>query len=300
MPLLFNGKPFENYQEIVKANTPRGKDKTVTFGLCNVQPFVRTTERGEPLMSRGGTTPLRTTCLATIDGITSELTYYESVGRVNGKSGLENNYEPKYIHFANHEIMLDAQKKMDKFAFLLLNRYNEAQSDKAGVTPLYRMVDVTDGHEKSVVSGKVKLEALNAVATAFEKNKPKIRAIYTLLGGKDYVELRNAKEWDTILAPLYNLADTNPKKLLEYMNSAALDVGAQVREGIDAAVIREDSLGFYWGTNNKKIWTCPSGKGEEAFDLFVSWLRTEDKSGVLKTILSELETKNLERVMQGE
>ena len=293
MPLLFEGKPFSEYLHLLKEATPKGKNKLVTFTLMNRAPVKRITETGGTTLSSGGVCPISTSCIAKINGVKGTLTYYESSGKAQGKFGLEDNYEPKYIHFRSDEMMIDAEKQPEKLVYMLLNRYNKSNANTMDVTPLYEMLDVTDGKAKTVSAGELKFKALSLIEEAKEKNKAKIRAIYEILGGRDFIELRKAKDWDSIYAPIYALADSDPKRLIEYMDSASLDVGAQVRAAIEAEVLKEDTQGFYWGSNNKKIWSIPAGKGEEGFELFVDFLRNQDKSGVLKTVQKEMEVKDM-------
>jgi len=289
MPLLFNGKPLDekDYLAEVKDLRPKGKNKTVTFVLKNAQPLLRFTERGEKLISNGGTRPLSTSCIARIGGIDGELVYYESKGQVQGKGGMETNYEPKYVYFTAHELILNAEKNKSLFDYLCLHSENELRAEDFGKYPSFKMVDTAEPMKRSVVTRENKLKAYDMVRETWDKNKPKFKALYQNLGRTDYVELFNNKDYDALKAPIYDLCESNPSKVIQMLESAGLDVGATVTQALERGVLKVDKLGYYW-KSGKKIWGIPSGKSEEeGFDLFVNFLRLEDKSGAFDQIKKE-------------
>ena len=105
------------------------------------------------------------------------------------------------------------------------------------------------------------------------------KALYQNLGKTDYVELMEQKEYDAIKAPIFALCESDPEKIVEMLKSASLDVAATVSQALKVGIIKFDKIGYYWGKTGKKIWSIPSGKSEEeGFDLFVNFLRLEDKS----------------------
>ena len=290
MPLLFNGKPLEEkeYQSLVKDLKPKGKNQTVTFVLKNAQPLLRFTERGEKLISNGGTRPLSTSCIAKIGGVDGELVYYESKGQIQGKGGMEVNYEPKYVYFTAHELIVNAEKNSSLFDYLCLNSENELRANDFGKYPSFKMVDTSEPMKRNVVTREEKLKAYDMVREAWDKNKPKFKALYQSLGKTDWVELSNIKDYDTIKAPVYDLCESDPKKVIRLLESASLDVGATVTQAMERGVLKADKLAYYWNKTGKKIWSIPGGKSEEeGFDLFVNFLRMEDKSGAFEQIKKE-------------
>ncbi len=83
------------------------------------------------------------------------------------------------------------------------------------------------------------------------------------------------------------------------MESAALEVGAKMTQAIEQGIIKSDTQGFYWVQGGKKIWAIPAGKADEGFDLFVDFLRTQDKSGVLNQITKEMDLKEAVDIGMG-
>lgn len=291
MPLLFNDKPVDDQtiKALAKDFLPSGKDKTVVFTLCNAKVMTRRTERGEELIRRGGVRPISTGCLASINGVEGVLTYYTSKSPVKGKDGLSFEYEPKYFYFRDHEMNFNAEVDLPRLVFLTQNKLNEPNAKKAGITPLFRMMDVTAASKKTVSTVNIKLEAYDMVREALNKNKPKLRSLYQALGGNNYNELKAVNDWDSILAPIYAKCETEPAKVVEMLKSAALDTGAKITQAIELGILKSDTQGFYWTKGGKKIWAIPNGKADEGLDLFVNFLRNEDKSGVLAQVTKELE-----------
>jgi hypothetical protein len=72
--------------------------------------------------------------------------------------------------------------------------------------------------------------------------------------------------------------------VLELIGSASLDVGAIISMALEYGVIKQEANAFYWVANKKKIWAYPQGRDDDAFDLFVNYLRLEDKSGTFDQI----------------
>lgn len=294
MPLLFNGEPLSKpkYDHLINKYAPKGKEKAVSFVLTNAQPLLRFTERGEKTMERGGTRPLSTSCIARIDGIDGELTYYESKGTVQGKDGkTEVNYEPKYVYFTAHEMTVDAGKNEALFAYLLLNAENERNAHVYGRMPSFKMVDTSEPLKRNVVRTNEKLEAYDLVREAWKSNKSKVKALYQNLGKTDYQELLDEKNYDAILAPIYSICESNPARIIELLNSASLDVGAVLTQALELGVIKEDKLAFYWADTGKRIWAIPAGR-DDGFELFVNYVRLEDKSGIFDRIKKDVALKS--------
>lgn len=290
MPLLFNGKPLErkDYESLVGGKTPKTKDKAVTFVLKNAQPLLRFTERGERTYEKGGIRPLSTSCIARIGGVDGELTYYESKTQVQGKTGTETNYEPKFVYFQAHELIVDAGKNESLFDYLLLNSENEENSEKFGKMASFKMVDTSEPIKKKIAGTNERLMAYDMVREAWEKNRPKIKAMYQNLGKTDYADLLENKDYDGIKSPIFDLCESNPRKVIDMLNSASLDVGATVTQAIERGLIKEDSTSFKWTKNDKVIWRIPQGRNADAFDLFVNFLKNEDRSGTLEQIKKDV------------
>ncbi len=290
MPLLFNGKPLEKkeYNSLVENLRPKGKNKAVTFVLSNAQPLLRFTERGEKLLEKGGTRPLSTSCIARIGGIDGELTYYESKTNIQSKNGTEANYEPKYLYFYQHEVTVNAEKNESLFDYLCLNSDNLLNAEKFGKYPIFKMVDTAEPGKRNVSKVNEKLKAYDMVREAWDKNKPKVKALYQNLGRTDWVELMDQKDYDAIKAPIFDLCESNPAKVINLLESASLDVAATVTQALERTVLKNDKIGYYWGKSGKKIWSIPGGKSEEeGFDLFVNFLRNEDRSGIFDQVKKE-------------
>jgi len=300
MPLLFNDKPLtdDEIRTIIGDRMPHGKDKKVTFTLLNHKTMMRLTEKGERMLSDGGTRALTTSTIATINGMQGVLTYYETKTQVQVTGGgIAYEYMPKYFHFKKGVIDFDADKNVPKFAFLLAAKQFDKNAESHGAIPIYRLVDTSAHSKKKVSEADLMLKAYDLVREAYGKNKAKLRALYEYTGATNYNELKAANDFDSILAPLYNLAQTNPKKLIELMESAALDTGAKVTQAIETGILKSDAQGFYWVNGGKKIWACPQGRGHDALDLFVDYLRNQDKSGVLGQLTKELDKKEAEAAL---
>lgn len=300
MPLTFNDKLVTDDQinTYIREKLPRNKDAIATFVLCNARPMERITEKGERVLFKGGTRAIQMSCIATIDGMQGQLVYWKTKGHIQVKGGgVIDNYEPKYQHFRNHEMNFNPHNDKPLFAFMLMNSRFKDNADKIGGVPEYQLVDTSVASTKKVSGTNAKLEAYDLVREAFDKNKAKIRSLYQSLGKTNFQELRAAQDWDSILEPIYSMCESNPKKIVELLKSAALEVGAKVMQAIESGVLKQDAQGFYWATGGKKIWTIPQGKGEEAFDLFVNFIRNEDKSGVIAQITKELDIVELTKTV---
>lgn len=299
MPLLFNDKPLDEntIKEIVREKMPTGSNKQVTFTLNNAPIMMRRTEKGERVMKPGGTKPMSTSVLANINGVEGVLTYYTSKNYIQGKGGTETNYEPKYVYFRAGEMMVNGQTDMPLFALMLKCKYNEDNAKLAGVNPVYRMMDTSAASKKKIVGVNDKLKAYDLVREALAKNKPKLRALYQALGKTDWIEKAAIKDWDSILDPIYTICESNPSKIITLLESASLDTGAKVTQAIEQNILKGDNLGYYWHKNGKKIWAVPAGKADEGLDLFVNFLRNEDKSGVLQQVTKELEEADIKATL---
>ncbi len=291
MPLLFNGQPFslDEAKLILGDKYPKqlkGKEQfPVTFVLSNAKPLLRFTERGEKIIQNGGTKPIQTTCIARKNSSSDgELTYYESKGKVQGKGGLEDNYEPKFVYFEKHELSFDAKKNEALFCYLMLSSLNESNADTFGKKPLFRLLDTSSPLRKNLEMSETRLEAYDAVREAFEKNKPKFKALYQNFGYTDYASLKEIGELSLAKAKMFEHCEQEPKRVLELLSSASLDVGAIISMALEYGVIKQEANAFYWVANKKKIWAYPQGRDDDAFDLFVNYLRLEDKSGTFDQI----------------
>lgn len=295
MPLLFNDKPVDEKTilEIVSAKMPAGKNKMAVFTLVDAPVMVRFTEKGEKVIKVGGTKPMSTSQLAKINGVEGVLTYYTSKNMVQVKGGQEPNYEPKYVYFRAGEMLVNAGADAPLFALMLMAKHHETNATEAGVRPLYRMMDTSAASAKKVTGVNDKLKAYDLVRDALKSNKPKLRSLYQAIGKTNWTELKAANDWDSVLDPLYSLCESNPKRIITLMESAALDTGAKVTQAVELNILKSDTQGYYWHKGGKKIWAIPAGKADDALDLFVNFLRNEDKSNVLGQITKELEATEI-------
>ncbi len=300
MPLLFNDKPLGDKEilDVVSQKLPAGKNKMVTFTLINAPVMVRFTDKGEKLIRPGGTKPMSTSTLAKINGVEGVLTYYTSKNFIQVKGGAqEANYEPKYKYFRAGEMNFNAEQDKPLFAFMLLDKRAEPNALEAGVTPVYRLMDTGAVSTKRMSGVNDKLKAYDLVREAFAKNKPKLRSLYQALGKTDYNDLKATQSWDSILDPIYAMCESNPKKIISLLESAALDTGAKVTQAVELNILKSDTQGYYWVKGGKKIWAIPAGKADEGLDLFVNFLRNEDKSGALAQVTKELELAEIENIV---
>lgn len=281
------------------AYVPQGKNKNVTFTLVNAPMMVRFTEKGERVLKLGGTKPMSTSQLAKINGVEGVLTYYTSKNYVQGKSGQEINYEPKYIYFRAGEMNVNAGVDLPLLGLMVKCKYKEDNAKEAGVVPVYRMMDISAVSTKKVSGINDKLRAYDLVRDALAKNKPKLRALYQNLGYTNFNELKAANAWDNILDPIYSICESNPARIIKLMEDASLDTGAKITQALELGILKADTQGYYWTKGGKKIWAIPAGKADDGFDMFVTWLRHEDKSGVLATVTKELEIREIEAAVGG-
>lgn len=296
MPLLFNDKPVDEatIKSIIADRLPSGKDKTVVFTLCSPKIMIRRTEKGREHIRPGGVRPISTGTLATIGGVEGILTYYTFKNPIKTKDGIDFDYEPKYFYFRNHEMNFNAATDLPRLAFHLLDRRNEPNAKEAGRLPLYRMMDTGATSKKTVNAVTLKLEAYDLVREAFKSNKPKLKSLYQALGYSNFNELKAAQEWDSVLSPIYAKCESDPAKIVELMKNAALDTGAKITQATEIGILKADSQGYYWTKGGKKIFAIPAGRGEDGLDLFVNFLRNEDKSGVLALITKELDVAEVQ------
>lgn len=91
---------------------------------------------------------------------------------------------------------------------------------------------------------------------------------------------------------------SNPKKILDDINSSSIEIRAVLSDAIHYRVINMDVPFVKWveikgkrAINNGIIVQCPNGM--EPMDYFVNWMREKDNSNVYQQIKKELEDKKL-------
>lgn len=299
MGLKFNGQEVSAkvYKSKIEDNMPRGKNKRVTFVLCNARPYMRLSEMG-PSNVIGGEYSLPMFDTVTLDlgdgnGPTEGLLqYYKSAQKKAFPNGVISEVmEPYYNHFLKHVIHVDPVKNPTLFFFMLVHSENEDNTGKTGKPPVFRMVRPSEANKKSVVDIDLKIEALTKLKEIKNSNKKQLRAFYEATGTRQAphndwdekvgIEIKD-KEWDDILAPLYAMCESDPKKALELMNDAALDIAAKVQNAIEKGVIKADGNSIFWGDHIKtdlkkrKIANIPKGKGDVWQEWFANtFLRSE-------------------------
>lgn len=94
---------------------------------------------------------------------------------------------------------------------------------------------------------------------------------------------------------------SNPKKILDDINSAAIEIRAVLSDAVQYNVIKMDLPYVKWidikgkrAVNNGIIVQCPNGL--DPMDFFVQWMREKDNSNVYQQIKKELEDKKLAEV----
>lgn len=292
MPLKFNGKELskDSYIEKVRNEMPKGKDKRVTFVLCNARPFQVRDDKGNQSQRIAGETSVHTFDTVTLElrgenGKFNEegvLQYYETSTRRPSAHGMVESMEPSFVNFAGHKLSFDAEKNSSLFYFLLANSANEENSGKYGKVPVFKLVKPADSAKKSVSSIDLEFDAIAKVKELRKSNKKQLRALYEASGFNDFEEKLDSEDWDSILAPMYALCKTNPVKALEMMNDAGLDISAKVVNALAAGIIKQDGDAVYWGDHIKvelkkrKITNIPKGKGSAWQEWFTNnYLRTE-------------------------
>jgi hypothetical protein len=150
----------------------------------------------------------------------------------------------------------------------------------------------------------LEVQAINKIDELKEKNKKHLAALYAAAGHSDWEELVGKditdKDWDSVLAPLYKMAELNPQKLLDMIADASLDIAAKVTQSLLVGVIKYEGGKFMWeddiNTDAKKrvICTAPAGKqdAESSQAWFVDWLKSE--GSVIGEITVQLKNKELE------
>ena len=286
MPLKVNGQDFKEIEKFIAQYMPQGKNKSVTFVLCNAQPYQVLGSKG--MMSKiGGEYSIPTSDTVMIDGRECILQYYKTSKKAMGKHGVEEMLEPSYIHLMKHKLIFDAGKNQSLFYFMLKNSKNEANAINTGEVPVFRFLQPAESAVKTVKNKSLEVRAINEIDKLRETNKKHLKALYEAAGYSDFDDLVGRditdKDWDSVLAPLYKLAEVNPQKMMDMINDASLDIAAKVTQALTQGVIKYEGNKFIWeddvNVSEKKRTICsvPAGKqdNESAAEWFGEWLKSE-------------------------
>lgn len=297
MPILWNDKILtqEEISKHIDAHIPQGKNKLVTFTYLNAQPF-RAIGKGKTLQKMGSEKQLPAFNRTIIEGLgEGVMRYYSTVSDVPSKhGGYTKNFEPNYITFYAHNRVFDCKTNPALFFFLVFHSRNIANADRTGEVPEFQFIKPTEVSKNKVASIKVKSEAFAKLEELKAKNKGQLRAFYESLGNTDYEDKVDTKDWDGIMAPLYELCEQDPKRALDKMNDAGLDIISKVVIAAEKKIIYQDGKSIYWGNDFKtdlkkrKITDIPKGKSGEWMEWFATnFLRSE--VDVAQEIHTELE-----------
>lgn len=298
MPILWNDRVLtgEEISKSIEIHIPEGRNKLVTFSFLNAQPF-RAMGRAKMLQKMGSEKQIPAFNRTTIDtlGGSGIMRYYESVNDVPARNGgFTKNYNPNFITFYAHNRTFDCKQNPDLFFFLLFHSKNVMNEKKSGEVPEFQFVKSTDATKATVTSLRLKATAFAKLEEIKEKNKGQLRAFYETLGHTDYDDKKETKDWDGILAPLYQFCEKDPQAALEKMNDAGLDIISKVVQAAEAQIIKQDGKSVYWGDHIKvelkkrKITDIPKGKASNWMEWFATnFLRSE--VDVAQDIHTELE-----------
>jgi hypothetical protein len=314
MPLLFNGKPLTGYEEQVNHLVPRGKDKEVTFKLLNAEPYRVLGQYGFKYKAGGEKAILAfdTVTLSeykdehgkTHKDVTGVLQYYVSNQKVPGRNGIAENLEPKYVVFERHVKRVNTQTQKDLLFFLMKHSENKDSNKWSGKVPKFELVPQGAGHASKVANTNAKLTALNKLAELMENQPSRLRLVYEACGHSDWdihmpKDSRLEKDKDSILGPLYTIAENDPAKILALINDTDLDIHAKITVALEAKVITYAAGTFSWGEqvkaepNKRQIVKAPKGKQDDdvARAWFADWLKGE--GAVMEEICVELDAIKL-------
>lgn len=300
MPITWNDEVLKQEQidKLVNDYLPKTKSKIVTFSRMNAQPF-RAIGKGKMLQKMGGEHQIPASCRTTLpdlgDGI---IRYYKSFSDIRRGGNSYKEYTPNFVTFFSHSIAFDASKDKALFLFLLYNSKSDFNSGRTGEVPEFRFVQPTEASKKTVAMVQLENKAISKVIQLQETNKKQIRAFYESLGFTDYKEKEELKQWDDILAPIFDHCKKNPEDALAKMDDAALELVSKVVQAHELGVIRVEADAIYWGDGIKqdikkrKITNIPKGKGTDWADWFAfSYLRSE--SDVASELTVELKQKQI-------
>lgn len=294
MPLKFNGeilKP-ENYREIVKRNLPKTKSKNVTFVIKNARPFESRSEDGttqkkmtaEQSILAHDTVELNLNDVGVITGI---LQYYKTSKTLPKVGGFIEQTEPYYLHFSQNAMTFDASKNEDLFFYLLVHSKNSDNSDKYGVVPEFELIRPSEVAKRSVADMDLEIEALTKLKDLKTGNKKQLRAFYESLGKMDWDEhiTSTDKDWETVLAPMYDFCKKDPKEALRMMEDAGLELASKIVNALNKGIIKQEGDKIIWGdgfradiTTLKKrtITTIPRGRSHDWQEWLINnFLRSE-------------------------
>jgi hypothetical protein len=291
MPLKFNGKDLtaSDYSEVVRQNMPKGKNKLVTFVLNNARPFQVRDDKGNQSQRISGETSIHAfdtvrTYLKEHGGeVEGVLQYYAtSTKRATGRGDVIDNMEPAFLHFTDHKMTFDAEKNPTLFYFMLTHSTNVENSGKYGKVPEFKLVRPAEGAKKSVASIDLEFEAISKVKELQKNNKKQLRAFYEALGGNDFDDKKDAGDWESILEPLYAKCKSDPKKALEMMDDAGLNIAAKVVKALALGIIKQDGGNIVWGDHiqpemkKRKITGIPKMRATDWQEWFTNdFLRSE-------------------------
>lgn len=289
----------------VRENLPRGKDKTVSFAIVNARPYRRMSDKGIQYQL-GGEESIYAFDSVNIEiktetGVRPQegvLQYYRTANKRQVGASFHEMLEPTYLHFLKHTLSFDASKDPSLFYYLLVHSEAQENVGATGKVAKFKFLKPAEGARKTVASIDLEIDALNTLKSLRESNKKQLRNLYETTGGQDWDEKTGPKatdaDWDEIMAPMYEFCRKNPAKALEYMNDAALEIGAKVQKAVTAGLIKVQGDMIYWGDQvegdpkTKKIARIPKGKVETWQEWFTaSFLRSEP--GVMSEINSALE-----------
>lgn len=306
MPLRFNNTELtpDEINKIVKDFMPKSKDKRVTFQRLNARPFQVMGARGMKFKA-GSEKSIMSFCTAHLEskgeGI---LQYYKTSSKQPGRGGVVNeNLEPRLVTFKRHIRIVDAEKDKALFAYMLCHSENEKSAAWSTIKPTFKLVRPAEDAKRKVANIDLKIEALQMIKNLKESNKQKLRQLYEAKGFTDWdihvPTNHQGADWDTILQPLYAIAESEPQSILSAIEDTALDVAAKVSVALDNGILKYEAGKFFMkgeGDVFKELVKVPTGKTEDetARNWFVNYLKGKG-SDALDELNIELETAKLTR-----
>lgn len=318
MPLKFNDTELTGYEKFLKDYTPKSKDKTVTFMYVNARPYKVLGKAG--YVNKAGSekqlpafdtvilpewTDAQGKVHKNVEGV---LQYYRTAKNspVRG-GGFAQDLEPKYITFSRHVRLVDAEKDKALMFFLMMHSQNKANSANSSKPPLFYLVSPSAANKTTVKNTNLVLEALNKLKNLQDNHHKILRQVYEACGFTDWdIHItKDDKDWDSVMGPLYQIAETKDsgngipgaQKILDLINDDMLANIAKVTVALDKKVLSYQGGAFFWGekvqlaagVSDRKIVEAPHGmqENETARDWFAEWLRTQ--GAVTKQLNIELD-----------
>ena len=339
--LEFNGETLDmnNYKKLIDEYIPKGRIAEISFKMPDYAPFkaygIKTPDAGsrEGMMIPRGSGAAQRSFKAQdtvrnfplwtgpdkgyvmTDGL---LVYYEEITKRRIGKDQVNEYTPDRLYFVGGYATFPKQN-LAKIMFLLYNSENKRNqlwvddmnkehgwSQKPGV---FEVVLASSRNKANVDKASLKMEAFSVLNKLLKEDTTRLRNLYEALGYSDWdfhIDATGTGDFNNIMGPLTQLADSNPSKILELTKDSGLDLTACVALAISTGIVGREGNTFVWGPKakggqyvnvtdpkDKKITGIAPGKfaPDIAVKWFTDWCVRNPE--VMKEIKVDLETERL-------